>query len=76
VRQLIHVLKPGGRAITATFSPQGPERCSGLDVVRYAAALLHRALGPRLELIESMLELHHTPFGTAQSFTYCHCRLS
>lgn len=76
VHQLIGTLKPGGRVIIATFSPQGPERCSGLDVVRYDAASLQRALGSRFELIDSLLELHHTPWNTTQSFTYCHFRLT
>lgn len=76
IHQLIGTLKPGGRVIIATFSPQGPERCSGLDVVRYDAASLQRALGSRFELIDSLLELHHTPWNTTQSFTYCHFRLT
>jgi ubiquinone/menaquinone biosynthesis C-methylase UbiE len=75
VHQLIRTLKPGGHVVIATFSPKGPERCSGLEVVRYDAASLQLALGSRFELIDSLPELHHTPFGTTQSFTYCHCRL-
>ncbi len=75
VHQLTRTLKLGGHVVIATFSPQGPERCSGLEVVRYDAASLQQALGSRFELIDSLPELHHTPFGTTQSFTYCHCRL-
>ncbi|MFA6230767.1 MAG: class I SAM-dependent methyltransferase [Rhodanobacter sp.] len=76
VHQLTRSLKPGGHVIIATFSLQGPEQCSGLDVLRYDAASLLHALGPRFDLIDSALELHRTPFGTTQSFTYCHCRLA
>ena len=76
VQQLTHALKPGGHAIIATFGPQGPQKCSGLDVVRYDAASLLQALGPQFELIESVAERHHTPFGTTQQFNYCHCRLA
>lgn len=76
VLQLTRALKPGGHVIIATFSLQGPEQCSGLDVVRYDAASLLRAIGPRFDLVDSVLELHRTPFGTTQSFTYCHCRLA
>lgn len=75
VQQLTHALKPGGHAIIATFGLQGPPKCSGLDVVRYDATSLLQALGPQFKLIESADELHHTPFGTTQQFTYCHCRL-
>ena len=35
-------LKPGGHAIIATFASDGPERCSGLPVMRYAPASPNR----------------------------------
>ena len=70
VEQLAHALKPGGHAIIATFGPQGPGQCSGLDTVRYDAASLQRELGPRFALVEHATELHHTPFGTTQQFVY------
>ena len=28
-------MTPGGFVIVATFGPEGPEMCSGLEVVRY-----------------------------------------
>ena len=31
-------VKPGGHVIIATFAPDGPERCSGLPIVRHDAA--------------------------------------
>jgi 2-polyprenyl-3-methyl-5-hydroxy-6-metoxy-1,4-benzoquinol methylase len=77
VDQLTQALKPGGHIVIATFSPHGPERCSGLEVVRYDAASLQRALGSRFELVESLLDLRHTPWNnTTQSFTYGHFRLT
>jgi 2-polyprenyl-3-methyl-5-hydroxy-6-metoxy-1,4-benzoquinol methylase len=33
VRQVAHAVKPGGHVIVSTFGPEGPTRCSGLDVV-------------------------------------------
>jgi len=75
VARLLHALKPGGHAIIATFGPQGPAKCSGLDTVRYDAASLQRELGPRFALIEHCTELHHTPFDTTQQFVYGHFRL-
>ncbi|HUW28066.1 MAG TPA: hypothetical protein VMV97_05590 [Sulfuriferula sp.] len=75
VEQLTHALKPGGHAIIATFGPQGPGKCSGLDTVRYDAASLQRELGPRFEVIEHATELHRTPFDTTQQFVYCHFRM-
>src|SRR4051794_12496260 len=42
-------LKPGGHAIVATFAPDGPERCSGLPVVRYDGRSLAAVLGDAFE---------------------------
>ncbi len=68
-------VKPGGHVIVATFGPQGPERCSGLDVVRYDAEGLHAEFGGGFEKISSATELHTTPWGSEQQFVYCYCRM-
>jgi hypothetical protein len=60
----------------STFGPEGPTKCSGLDVVRYDdEESLHKQFGVRFRLKESSKELHQTPFGTTQQFLYCYCRL-
>ena len=74
VQAVKHAVKPGGHVIVATFANDGPEKCSGLDVVRYAPETLHSEFGNGFELLESSLEEHHTPFGTEQKFIYCYCR--
>ena len=71
-RQLEHALRPGGHLVMATFGPQGPMKCSGLEVCRYDAESLAKLLGPRFHLVESLLEMHHTPSGGQQQFLYCH----
>jgi SAM-dependent methyltransferase len=63
-------LRPGGAAVIATFSPQGPSRCSGLDVRRYDSESLARELGSEFVLERSLDDVHHTPSGSAQAFTY------
>ena len=70
-----HAVRVGGHIIVATFAPDGPERCSGLDVVRYGPQSLHDEFGGDFELVESTRETHHTPFGTEQKFIYCYCRM-
>jgi 2-polyprenyl-3-methyl-5-hydroxy-6-metoxy-1,4-benzoquinol methylase len=75
VRQVARSVKPGGHIIVSTFGPEGPTKCSGLDVVRYDAESLHREFGARFRLVESSKELHQTPFGTTQQFLYCYCRI-
>lgn len=65
-------LKSGGHVIIATFGPQGPTRCSGLDVARYSPEGLLAELGQNFKLAESLEEDHKTPGGTSQKFIYCH----
>jgi 2-polyprenyl-3-methyl-5-hydroxy-6-metoxy-1,4-benzoquinol methylase len=76
VRQVARSVKPGGHVIISTFGPEGPTKCSGLEVVRYDAVSLHSVFGERFRLVESSKELHHTPFGTTQQFLYCYCRVN
>jgi SAM-dependent methyltransferase len=72
VERLKTAVRPGGSVIIATFGPDGPAKCSGLDVVRYSPELLARELaGAGLQLQESVAEQHHTPVGTTQAFVYC-----
>jgi SAM-dependent methyltransferase len=75
VRQVARAVKPGGHVIVSTFGPEGPTKCSGLDVVRYDADSLHQEFGVRFHLLGSSTEVHHTPFGTVQQFLYCLCRV-
>jgi 2-polyprenyl-3-methyl-5-hydroxy-6-metoxy-1,4-benzoquinol methylase len=76
VRQVASSVKPGGHVIVSTFGPDGPTKCSGLEVMRYDAGSLHSEFGARFRLVESSQELHHTPFGTTQQFLYCYCRVN
>ena len=75
VRQVARAVKLGGHVIVATFGPDGPEKCSGLDVVRYDAENLHSEFGPKFRLLNSVTELHETPWGTPRQFMYCFCRV-
>ena len=73
LRLVMRAVKPGGHVIVATFGPEGPTQCSGLDVVRYNSEGLHSEFGDAFQLIESATEVHQTPFGTTQQFLYCYC---
>jgi SAM-dependent methyltransferase len=75
LRQVANAVKPGGHVIVSTFGPEGPTKCSGLDVVRYDAKSLHREFGVRFRLLGHSKELHRTPFDTIQQFLYCFCRV-
>lgn len=74
VAQALKAVKPGGFAIVGTFGPEGPEKCSGLQVSGYASSELHGAFGEPFELLGSSIEQHTTPWGSLQQFVYCYCR--
>jgi 2-polyprenyl-3-methyl-5-hydroxy-6-metoxy-1,4-benzoquinol methylase len=70
VECLREALRPGGHAIIATFALDGPERCSGLPVIRYDAARLGRVLGDGFNLLETRRHDHRAPTGGVQSFQF------
>ena len=74
IQAVRHSVKQDGHVIVATFAPDGPSQCSGLNVVRYSEAGLHDEFGEGFEVVDSTRETHHTPFGTDQKFIYCYCR--
>ena len=66
----------GGHVIIGTFAPDGPERCSGLPIVRHDATTLGELLGPSFEPIESRRHNHQTPAGVTQQFQFSRYRRS
>lgn len=65
---------PGGSIIMATFAPDGPEWCSGLPVTRYSASQLSAVLGSGFTMVEERREVHTTPGGATQPFTWIAAR--
>ncbi len=63
-------VRPGGHLVIATFAPDGPEKCSGLEVARYDGAGLASVLGPSFRLESEERETHLTPWGAQQRFVY------
>ena len=70
LRTLAASLRPRGHVVIATFAPDGPARCSGLEVVCYDPSSLATTLGPRFALVRAERELHVTPTGVVQPFQY------
>jgi len=61
---------PGGAAVIGCFAPGGPTHCSGLPIVQYDAESLAAQFTPAFELERSEHEVHTTPSGLAQPFTW------
>ncbi len=75
VRNVARAVRPGGHVIIGTFGPEGPTKCSGLDVMRYDEDHLHGEFGAQFRPVESREEIHRTPAGKIQQFLYCMCRV-
>jgi 2-polyprenyl-3-methyl-5-hydroxy-6-metoxy-1,4-benzoquinol methylase len=67
---LLKGVAPDGCVVISTFAPEGPEKCSGLPVVRYSAQSLTAELGPQFELVETRSEAHTTPWHSEQHFQF------
>lgn len=67
---MMEALKPEGHAIIATFAIDGPEKCSGLAIMRYDETSLAQVLGPAFELVETRKHSHLTPWGSEQRFQF------
>jgi len=66
---------PTGRhVIIAAFAPEGPPRCSGLEVRRYSPIALQEELGERFDLVDTRRETHATPSKARQAFLYARFR--
>ena len=60
----------GGHAIIATFAPDGPKKCSGLEIRQYDGQTLAVELGTQFESLKTVPEVHVTPWGQPQAFQY------
>jgi SAM-dependent methyltransferase len=70
VDRLKKAVKPGGHVIIGTFAPDGPERCSGLPIVRHDATSLGKLLGADFILTDTRRHDHVTPWGAVQRFQF------
>jgi len=57
--------------VLATFSEQGPKRCSGLDVHQYSEEALETQFAGSFKKLHCIAEDHTTPFSTKQNFLFC-----
>ena len=70
IDRLKKTVRSAGYVIIGTFGLDGPEKCSGLSIVRYDAAALSEILGADFKLIDARRHDHVTPWGAVQRFQF------
>lgn len=71
VKNVSEKLVLGGYLILGTFSKNGPDMCSGLQVQKYSEAELTGVFEKNFKKIECFCEEHQTPSSTQQNFLFC-----
>ncbi|MBI2242547.1 MAG: class I SAM-dependent methyltransferase [Nocardioides sp.] len=67
-------VRTNGVLVIGTFGPDGPEQCSGLPVARHDVAAIQELFAPDFELLSGETEVHRTPWGAEQQFTWASLR--
>lgn len=70
LNKLNKYLNKGGFFLLATFSPDGPKKCSDLDIVQYDKVKITQLLGDGFKFIKITNEIHPHPNGNTQNFNY------
>jgi 2-polyprenyl-3-methyl-5-hydroxy-6-metoxy-1,4-benzoquinol methylase len=63
-----------GYMAIGTFSENGPQKCSGLEIKQYTEQQLQGELAVGFQKIKCITEDHTTPFNTTQNFLFCSFR--
>lgn len=66
-----NALKEGGVLIIGTFSENGPNKCSGIEIKQYSSEALTNVFQSGFRPIKCLNTDHPTPFNTTQNFTFC-----
>ncbi len=69
--QSIH---PTGVLVIGTFSEQGPNKCSGIDIKQYSETTMTDRLKKFFEKIKCITVDHKTPLDSIQNFVFCSFR--
>lgn len=57
--------------VIGTFSTDGPDKCSGLDVLQYDEEKLTKVIPDEFIKLECTKEDHFTPFNTCENYIFC-----
>lgn len=64
-------ISENGYLILGTFSENGPQKCSGLEIKQYNETSMSNRFETQFERIKCIQEEHTTPFNTVQNFLFC-----
>ena len=67
-------IKQNGYLVLGTFSADGPEKCSGLEIKQYTETSMSGQFEKSFQRIKCIKEVHQTPFNTTQNFLFCSFR--
>lgn len=60
-----------GKMIIATFSEEGPEKCSGIEIKQYGENTLPQMFEAHFDNLNCKTVNHPTPSGKVQNFLFC-----
>jgi ubiquinone/menaquinone biosynthesis C-methylase UbiE len=64
-------IQPTGIFVIGTFSEQGPEKCSGIEIKQYSETTMTDRLAKFFEKIKCIKVDHKTPSDAIQNFIFC-----
>lgn len=67
-------LSSNGVLVIGTFSEQGPEKCSGIQIKQYSELTMTERMKSFFEKNNCLKVDHKTPFGNVQNFIFCSFR--
>lgn len=67
-------INPNGMLVIGTFSEQGPNRCSGIEIRQYSETSMTNRLKNGFEKAGCITVDHKTPSGSIQNFVFCSFR--
>ena len=69
-------LNTNGILVLGTFSTEGPEKCSGLEIKQYSETTMTKWLHGVFEKIRCVTVDHQTPSDTLQNFVFCSFKIA
>lgn len=72
VEKVVAGTSRGSHLVIATFSPGGPEMCSGLPVAKWSKDGLAQRFAEHFSVVDALEQEHTTPSGATQPFTWLH----